>query len=73
MAEKTLVMTFLNSSGSKASISLPGVRDNVTQEEISTAMDVIIAKNIFQSSGGDLITRQAAQITEKNVTTLEVR
>lgn len=73
MAEKTLVMTFLNSSGSKASISLPGVRDNVTQEEISAAMDVIIAKNIFQSSGGDLITRQTAQITEKNITTLEVR
>jgi len=73
MAEKTLVMTFLNRLGSKASVSLPGVRDNLTQSEISAAMDVIIAKNIFQSSGGDLITKNGAQITEKTVTTLEVR
>lgn len=73
MAEKTLVMTFLNSLGSKTSVTLPGVKADVTPAEISAAMDVIIAKNIFQSSGGDLLTKHAAQITEKNVTLLEVR
>ena len=73
MAEKTLVMTFLNRLGSKASVTLPGVKSDVTQSEISAAMDVIITKNIFESSGGDLVTKHSAQITERNVTALEVR
>jgi hypothetical protein len=73
MGEKTLVMTFLNQLGSRASVTLPGVRSDITQNEVSAAMDVIIAKNIFQSSGGDLVTKHSAQITDKNVTALEVR
>lgn len=73
MAEKSLVMTFLNEQGSRASINLPGVKDGVTQAEVSAAMDVIIAKNIFASSGGNLITKHSAQVTERNVTTLAVR
>ncbi|MFL0267912.1 DUF2922 domain-containing protein [Candidatus Clostridium radicumherbarum] len=73
MAEKSLVMTFLNELGSRASITLAGVRDDITQNEVSAAMDVIIAKNIFKSSGGNLVTKHSAQITEKNVTALEVR
>ena len=73
MAEKSLIMTFLNELGSRVSVSLPGVRDDVTQAEVSAAMDVIIAKNIFQTKGGDLIKKYSAQITERNVTELNVR
>jgi hypothetical protein len=73
MADKTLVMTFLNEEGSRASISLPSIRDNITEAEVSAAMDVVIAKNIFATTGGDLKTKHAAQITERNVTDLEVR
>jgi len=73
MADKTLVMTFLNEEGSRASVTLPSVRDDVTQEEVSAAMDVVIAKNIFSSSGGDLKSKYAAQITERNVTDLVVK
>lgn len=73
MADKSLVMTFLNEMGSRASISLPGVKDNVTEAEVSAAMDVIVAKNIFETTGGDLITKHSAQITERNVTELVVR
>jgi hypothetical protein len=73
MADKSLVMTFLNEEGSRASITLPAVRDNVTEMEVSAVMDAIIARNIFASSGGDLVTKHSAQITERNVTALEVR
>ena len=73
MADKSLVMTFLNEMGSRASISLPGVKDNVTEAEVSAAMDVIVAKNIFETAGGDLITKHSAQINERNVTELVVR
>ena len=73
MLEKTLLMTFLNEEGAKASVTLSGIRDDITQAEVSTAMDVIIAKNIFQSSGGNLVAKHSAQITERNVTTLVVK
>jgi hypothetical protein len=73
MADKSLVMTFLNSSGSKTNITLTAVRDNVTEAEVAAAMDAVIATNVFQSSGGDLVARYAAEITEKNVTPLDVK
>lgn len=73
MADKTLIMTFLNREGSRASINLPGVRDNLTQAEVAAAMDTIIAGNVFTSSGGDLVTKHSAQLTEKTVVELEVR
>jgi hypothetical protein len=73
MAEKNLVMTFLNQEGARASITLPAVRPDITQGEVSAAMDVILAKNIFYTNGGDLESKHAAQITERNVTELVVR
>ena len=49
MADKSLVMTFLNAEGSRASITLSGVKDTLTETEVSDAMDVVIAANIFSS------------------------
>jgi hypothetical protein len=73
MADKTLVMTFLNEMGAKASVSIAGVREDLTEAEVAAAMDVIIAQNIFSTSGGDLKTKNGAQITERSVTELVVR
>jgi hypothetical protein len=73
MADMSLVMTFLNREGSKTSITVPAVKDDVTDAEVATAMDAIIVKNIFFSAGGDLLTKHSAQLTEKNVISLEVR
>ncbi|WP_338025781.1 DUF2922 domain-containing protein [Clostridium rhizosphaerae] len=73
MADKSLVMTFLNEEGARANIILPGVNDNISQQEVSVVMDTIIAGNIFSSTGGDLIAKHSAQITERNVTDLSVR
>jgi len=73
MADKSLVMTFLNAEGSRASINLPAVKDTITETEVSAAMDVVIATNVFTSSGGDLVSKHSAQITERNVTPLEVK
>ena len=73
MADKNLVMTFLNGEGSRASLTLPAVKDTITEVQVAAVMDAIIAKNIFFSSGGDLASKYSAQITERTVTTLDVR
>lgn len=73
MADKSLVMTFLNQEGSRTSITLPAVKDTITEAEVATAMDAIIAGNIFYSSGGNYVTKYSAQVTEKNVTEFDVK
>ncbi|MBL4935014.1 DUF2922 domain-containing protein [Clostridium sp. YIM B02515] len=73
MADKSLIMTFLNEEGTRANVTLPDVKDNISQQEVSVVMDTIIAGNIFSSTGGNLIAKHSAQITERNVTDLVVR
>lgn len=73
MADKSLIMTFLNEEGTRANVTLPDVKDNISQQEVSVVMDTIIAGNIFSSTGGNLIAKHSAQITEKNVTDIAVR
>lgn len=73
MGDKSLVMVFLNELGARVSVTLPSVKDGITAQEVSDAMDVIIEKNIFKSTGGDFKVKHSAQITERNVTALEIR
>jgi len=73
MANKNLVMSFMNEEGKKASVTLNGVREDVTDAEVSTVMDTIVGKNIFQSSGGDLKVKDSAQLVERTVGKLTVK
>ena len=73
MADKNLVMTFLNGEGSRASVTIPAVKDTITDVQVSAVMDAVISKNIFFCSGGDFVSKHSAQITERNVTDLDVR
>ena len=69
----TLSMTFINISGDKSSISITGVRPDVTQSEASALMDTIIAKDVFRTDGGSLTAKYSAQLTERAVTKFTVQ
>lgn len=69
---KTLVMTFLNEGGSKVSLSVTNPKDNLTEAEINSAMDTVISKGIFFSTGGNLVSKDSAKIIDKNVTDITV-
>lgn len=70
---KTLQMVFQNQVGKNITISVPEVKDNVTEAEIKTLMQLIVAKNIFESTGGDLITLMEANIVSRDVQEVAVR
>ncbi|WP_411681345.1 DUF2922 domain-containing protein [Clostridium thailandense] len=70
---KTLVMNFLNEAGKKAAIRVNNVKEDVTEAEVKNAMDVILAKNIFTTTGGELKAKDSAQIDDKNSTDLLVK
>lgn len=70
---KTLVMNFLNEEGKKISIRVNNVKEDITEVEAKAAMDAIIAKNIFASSGGDLKSKDSAQLIDKTTSDFEVK
>ncbi len=70
---KSLSMSFLDEAGKKASITVNNVKEDVTEAEVKAAMGLIIAKNIFFSTGGDLKTIDSAHVVERNSTSLSVK
>jgi len=70
--EYTLSMIFLTDAGEKSTLSISGVKTNLTKDEINTLMNTIIAKNIFKTNSGDLVKKSGAQVTQRQVTKFDV-
>lgn len=67
---QTLRMAFLSQAGKNVTLSLDNPRNNLTAAEVQAAMDLIIARNIFTSSGGDLVSKVNARIIDTTTTEL---
>jgi len=67
---QTLQMSFVNQLGTRTTISLDNPKDTLTQAEVTAAMDLIIAKNIFNSAGGDLVSKYSAEIIDTTTNVL---
>ncbi|NLI93046.1 MAG: DUF2922 domain-containing protein [Peptococcaceae bacterium] len=61
---KILRMVFATGGGTAFSISIPEPRENLTAAEVEAVMDMIIAKNMFTTSAGDLIRKRDIKIIE---------
>jgi hypothetical protein len=66
-------MVFQNQAGNNVSISIPEVKDTLTQTEIKTLMELIVSKNIFESIGGDLVNLMEANLISRDVQEIAVR
>ncbi|MGC7870025.1 DUF2922 domain-containing protein [Desulfosporosinus sp. SYSU MS00001] len=62
--KKVLRMTFNNAAGKAVTISLPQPKAELTAADIEAVMDQIIAKNIFLTSGGELISKRDVKIID---------
>lgn len=70
--EKTkLEMDFLDGFNKRLRISIDEPLEDLVQSEIEDAMDSIIAHNIFQSNGMDLVSREGARIIKTTVNEME--
>ena len=70
--EYVLSMIFLTEQGSKLTLSINGVKPGITQAQVNSLMDVILAKNIFLPSSGALVSKNDAKLTERKITKYEV-
>ncbi len=68
MEEKKLVMVFKNTLGNSFSITVEDPKENLEEQEIIDAMNLIKTKNIFQPKGYDITTTVSAKIVNANTT-----
>lgn len=65
---KKLVMVFKNSVGKNVSISIDDSKDNITETEIKTTMELIVEKNIFKKNDYAFVEAVEAKIVTTDTT-----
>ena len=51
---KKLLMTFKTTDDRKISLSIDDPREDITEDEIKAAMNLVVSKNIFAPGGSDI-------------------
>ena len=64
---KVLELQFTTEQGKTASVSIDSPKEPVDMAKVNTAMDRLIAGNIFHTSSGDFISKKGARLVERNV------
>lgn len=54
----------------QVTINLSNPKETLTALEVQGVMDTVIAKNIFSSSGGDLVSKVSASYGELSITAI---
>lgn len=67
---KTLEMVFTTAGGKEVTVAVKDPKDGLTLAAVQTVMDTIIARNIFSSTSGDLVSAKEAQIRVLAITEL---
>ena len=70
--EVKLLMTFMTESGRKVSLFVTNPREDVTESEIKTVMDLIVEKNIFAPNGEDIVSAKEAKIVQTEITEFDL-
>lgn len=66
----TLQMIFSNTEGRNITISVIDPDPELTALEVEAAMDSVITRNIFQTTGGDIVGKVRAQVVSRTVDVL---
>jgi len=64
ISKKVLRMTFNSAVGTAVSITLSEPKTDLTAAQIEAVMDQIIAKDIFLTSGGALVSKRDVKIVD---------
>ena len=70
--KKKLMMTFKTDEDKNVSISLDDPRDNITEQGIQDAMNIILNNDIFAPNGETLVSLVGAKIIETGTTEFDL-
>ena len=69
---RKLVMTFKTTDDKKVSLTVDNPREDLTEEEVKSAMELINEKNIFAPGGADLASLVSAKVVETDTTNYDL-
>ena len=69
---RKLVMTFKTTDDKKVSLTVVNPIEDLTEEEVKTAMELIKEKNIFAPGGADLASLVSAKVVETDTTNYDL-
>ena len=69
---RKLVMSFKTTDDKKVSLTVDNPREDLTEEEVKTAMELIKEKNIFAPGGADLASLVSAKVVETDTTNYDL-
>ena len=72
MGKSKLEMEFKDIGGKKFSLTLDEPREDITEVEVRAVMDDVIAKDIFYTAAGNVVTPVGAKVITTTVETLEI-
>ena len=70
--KKKLMMTFKTDEDKNVSITLDDPRDNIAEQEIHDAMNIILNNDIFSPNGETLVSLVSAKIVETGTTEFDL-
>ncbi|MCS6110965.1 DUF2922 domain-containing protein [Clostridium botulinum] len=71
--EYSLSLVFLNSIGSKASLTITDVKQDLTADEVKALMNLIVEKDFFLTSKGSFVKPYSAQLVQREVKKFEIK
>ncbi|MDD2482428.1 MAG: DUF2922 domain-containing protein [Lutispora sp.] len=69
---KKLEMVFKDVAGKTMKISVDNADEALTPVTVKTAMEGIIAKNVFATTGGSLVAIQGARIVDTTIQEMDI-
>lgn len=72
MNESVLYLIFKNTLGNSFTITVDAPRDDLEEQQIVDAMNLIKQKNIFQPKGYDIAETVSAKIVQSNTTVYDL-
>ncbi|MCQ1528577.1 DUF2922 domain-containing protein [Lutispora saccharofermentans] len=70
---KKLEMVFKDAAGKTMKISVDNADDNLTPETVKTAMEGIIAKDVFATEAGGLAAIHGARIVDTTIQEMDMK
>ena len=71
--KKKLLMTFKNTEGNRVSLSMDDPREDITESEIKSAMNLIVSKNIFAPNGCEIESALEAKVVVTDTTPYDLK
>jgi len=68
--EKVLQLVFRNAEGRLYTLNVQEPKENLTEAEVTAVMDLILAKDIFLTTGGALTAKVAARVASRDTVDL---